>query len=96
MGGFVKFNLGEIDFFDCAVSATFSNPDKIGDKELEYVKEFHWLRHLELTDTQVTDKGLQQLKGLNRLQVLHLEGTKVTDEGVAKLQQALPNCKITR
>ncbi len=33
---------------------------------------------------------------MHQLRVLDLIETEVTDEGVAKLQQALPNCKITR
>jgi len=36
------------------------------------------------------------LKGLTHLQVLWLANTQVTDEGVKKLQQKLPNCKISR
>jgi len=33
---------------------------------------------------------------LTKLGWLDLADTKVTDAGVKKLQQALPNCKITR
>jgi hypothetical protein len=44
----------------------------------------------------VTDRfnPFNNLKGLTQLQILDLQRTKVTDAGVAKLQQALPNCKI--
>jgi hypothetical protein len=51
---------------------------------------------LNLIGTRVTDSDLVQLKGLTQLRALHLTSTNVTDEGVKKLQQALPNCKITR
>ncbi len=94
LGAHVQFNLGELDFFDCAVSAEFSNPEKIGDKELEYVKEFRWLRHLDLANTKVTDKGLEFLAGLKHLEDLSLEGANVTEDGVTRLRRALPNCKI--
>ena len=43
-----------------------------------------------------TDAGLDRLKGFTQLRELDLTGTQVTDAGVAKLQKALPNCKITR
>jgi hypothetical protein len=33
---------------------------------------------------------------LAQLKILQLAGTPVTDEGVKKLQQALPNCEISR
>ncbi len=51
---------------------------------------------LSLEYTRVTDAGLEPLKGLTRLQRLYLRGTKVADEGVKSLQQALPNCRISR
>jgi hypothetical protein len=54
------------------------------------------LQWLYLDDTGITDAGLKHLVGLTRLQELDLHGTHVTDEGIAKLQEALPNCQITR
>ena len=45
---------------------------------------------------QVADVGLEQLKGLTQLQYLTLENTQVSDAGIAGLQQALPNCRITK
>ncbi len=54
------------------------------------------LQHLWLQNMRVTDAGLEDLTGLTKLATLDLSGTQVTDAGVAKLQQALPNCKITR
>ena len=52
-------------------------------------------RILSLTGTDVTDAGLERLKGLSKLQRLKLQGTAVTEEGVKKLQESLPECKIT-
>jgi hypothetical protein len=54
------------------------------------------LRDLSLHATQVTDAGLEHLAGLTQLTTLYLSDTHVTAAGVANLQQALPNCKITR
>jgi hypothetical protein len=47
-----------------------------------------------LSETKVSDQGLEHLRGLSDLIELHLIKTEVTAAGVAKLQAALPNCKI--
>ena len=43
---------------------------------------------------QITNAGLEHLKGLTELQDLLIHCTKTTNTGIAKLQKALPNCKI--
>jgi Leucine-rich repeat (LRR) protein len=52
------------------------------------------LHHLQLNETPVTD--LSPLAGLKNLERLHLDGTQVSNQQVEALQQALPNCYITR
>ena len=47
-----------------------------------------------LRNTRITDAGLPHLAGLTALERLDLYDTEVTDVGVAKLQKALPNCRI--
>jgi Leucine-rich repeat (LRR) protein len=69
---------------------------QITDAGLVRLKGMNTLKWLDLRKTAITDAGLENLKGLNQLEWLYLQGTKVTDDGVKKLQQALPNCKITR
>jgi hypothetical protein len=54
----------------------------------------HDAREVDLRDSRLTDAELDYVIALNPQQ-LRL-GVGVTDEGVKKLQQALPNCKITR
>ncbi len=44
----------------------------------------------------VIDSDLEYVIPLKELRQLDLTDTQVTDAGVAKLQQSLPNCKITR
>jgi uncharacterized membrane protein len=67
---------------------------------LEKVKEFPQLQILNvgsyMSERRITDTGLEHLRGMTQLQELSLECTEVTDAGVKKLQQALPNCTITR
>ncbi|MBN2475877.1 MAG: hypothetical protein JXB62_14795 [Pirellulales bacterium] len=52
------------------------------------------VRMLNLKGTPVTDAGLEHLRGLANLSFLELSNTRVTEEGVARLQRALPRCKI--
>jgi len=67
----------------------------VTDSGLEYLKGLAQLKRLDLDHTQITNNGLEYLIGLTELEELNLDWTnKVTDEGVAKLQQALPNCRI--
>ena len=53
------------------------------------------LQKLSLSGSGLTDEGLQPLHRLANLRELDLTGTKVIAAGTAKLQAALPKCKIT-
>ena len=64
------------------------------DDDLKQLGTLARLTSLNLSGTQVTDAGLVHLHGLADLQWLYLFGTQVTDEGVARLQKALPKCRI--
>ena len=90
----LRTGLGE-DFLTNIVGVGLTNAP-ITDAWLEHLEGMPQLQWLYLDDTGITDGGLKHLVGLTRLQELDLRGTQVTDDGVAKLQQALPNCKITR
>jgi hypothetical protein len=54
------------------------------------------LQRLRLGGDRVTDASLKPLAALKNLQTLRLVNTQVTDAGVKELQQALPECTITR
>jgi hypothetical protein len=55
------------------------------------------LKYLRLGKTGVTDAGLRRLERMSSLELLRLvDCPGVTDEGVARLQKALPECKIWR
>jgi hypothetical protein len=62
---------------------------------LSELGELKRLERLSLAGSKVSDEGLKHLSGLTNLKDLDLTGTKVTEEGVARLQKALPKCKIT-
>ncbi|MGA2033283.1 MAG: protein kinase [Thermoguttaceae bacterium] len=67
---------------------------EVTDAGLEQLRGLKNLRRLLLSETKVSDQGLEHLRGLSDLIELHLIKTEVTAAGVAKLQAALPNCKI--
>ena len=69
---------------------------RVTDAGLVHLKGMAVLKYLTLMHTKVTDAGIVNLKGLTKLKALALDDTKVTAAGVTQLQQALPNCKITR
>ncbi len=52
------------------------------------------LKRLYLAGTYVNDEGLDHLFGLKQLVDLDLGGPHVTPNGVARLQAALPGCRI--
>jgi len=70
------------------------NTTKTTDAGVAHLKGMTKLQELWLANTEITDAGLEYLRELTKLRELNLSNTQVTDEGVAKLQQALPNCKI--
>jgi hypothetical protein len=69
---------------------------RVTDEGLVYLKALSNLETLTLNSTQITDVGLGHLKGLANLKTLGLSNTQITDAGVTELQQALPDCKITK
>ncbi|HEX3872335.1 MAG TPA: protein kinase [Pirellulales bacterium] len=52
------------------------------------------LEQLLLQGANVTDAGLEPISMIKSLRHVNLRETRVTDVGVARLQQALPSCKI--
>jgi hypothetical protein len=69
---------------------------QVTDSGLKHLAGLANLRELELAGTQVTDEGLKYLTGLKNLQSLDLNKTKTTAAGVDKLQNTLPELKISR
>lgn len=88
-------NLLGDDFFGNICSIHLGGT-QVTDATLEPFTRIIQLRYLTLENTQVTDITLERIKGLNQLKHLTLRNAKVTDDGVKKLQQALPNCRITK
>ena len=70
--------------------------NNITDAGLEKIKGLKRLNRLDLSRTPISDAGLKYIEGLKELHSLNLCGTQVTVAGVAKLQNALPNCEISR
>lgn len=68
---------------------------KITDDGLRHLSDLSELEFLNLSRTDIGDDGVMSLSRLTKLKDIYLYGTRVTNEGVARLQQALPNCKIS-
>ena len=51
--------------------------------------------HLTLFGPQFDDEAIDLVMKLKRLKTLQLSATKISDAGLARLQAALPDCKIT-
>ena len=69
---------------------------QITDEGLVHIAKLTDLEWLSLHGNLITDKGIIHLKGLKKLKELHLKLTLVSPFGVAELEEALPNCKITK
>lgn len=66
----------------------------ITDAALVTLKPMKQLQSLSLRRNAITDAGLKHLADFKSLKELDLAMTQVTDAGIAKLQLALPDCKI--
>lgn len=68
----------------------------VNDASLAIFDKTRHLRHVILSNTQMTDKGLSYFKSNRQLDRLVLHGTKVTDEGLVHLEKfsALRDLKI--
>tara|TARA_Y100000593_G_C4159696_1_gene261374 strand:+ start:163 stop:705 length:543 start_codon:yes stop_codon:yes gene_type:complete len=77
--------LKELDLYLCF---------EITDAGLKEVAKCGRLNVLRLRATPITDAGLKELAKLKQLAELDLCQTHVTEAGVARLQKALPKCKI--
>ena len=71
-----------------------AHDNRLTDAVLEPVSRLAELRESGVYGTGVTDKGLAYLEKTKTLTHLKAESTKVTAAGVARLQMALPMCKI--
>ena len=68
----------------------------VNDEELKVVSELKQLESLTMDAGQVTDDGLRHLERLPHLRDLCMqEASKVTDNGIERLQNAMPNLKMS-
>jgi hypothetical protein len=78
------------------VSVSLLNDDAVTNEILAHVGRLKNLQSLSVTGLKITDEALQQFAGLKRLTTLTLRDVAATDEGIARLQEALPDCRIRR
>jgi hypothetical protein len=65
----------------------------VTDQDLRYLEHLE-LKHLGLTNTDVTDAGLNWLATLSELRFLDVQGTAVTPQGVQTLTRAIPQLYV--
>jgi hypothetical protein len=67
----------------------------VTDAGLESLVAFPKLEMLSLTSTEVSDEGAELLCQMDRLRTLNLNNTLVTPAGAARIQHALPHCRVS-
>jgi hypothetical protein len=67
-----------------------------GDKAAAAIANAGILQYLDVSSTQIGNNGLGKLEALTSLTSLVISNTSVNDAAVARLQKAIPNCKVTR
>jgi Leucine-rich repeat (LRR) protein len=67
---------------------------KVSDEGLEALADYPALEQFLAFQTPISDRGLEHLARAKGLKYVALSTTAVTAEGIAKLQKALPRCKI--
>jgi hypothetical protein len=75
----------EVDLHECEIDGAVSK-----------LQGFRDLRVLNLSSTSVTDADVGVLCQLKSLRRLSLWGTKISEDGANRIQNALPDCLITR
>ncbi len=68
--------------------------DLISDAGIPFLSTCSNLRYLDLSGTTISDSGLQCLSRMHTLKELDVSDTGVTEAGLARIQAALPECKI--
>jgi hypothetical protein len=80
-----------------SLTSVLLSKTQVDDAGVEYLAALPGLRTLYLDGTPITDEALRRLEGMTTLRYLRLGGNRgVTDEGVARLEEALPELKVTR
>ena len=68
----------------------------VSDMGVRHLSHFQLLEQLLLTDcVSVSDASVPFLSRLTNLTSLGLLGTKISSEGISKIQNALPNCRVS-
>jgi Leucine Rich repeat len=67
------------------VAVLFGPESRVTDREATALKDFPFLRRLDLTFASITDVGAAHLRRLGRMRQLSLADTRITDRGMANL-----------
>ncbi|MEX0711148.1 MAG: hypothetical protein WD278_02285 [Pirellulales bacterium] len=68
---------------------------RVTDDGLAHVAQIGALRELSLVGTRTTDSGASHLGRMQNLESLHIGQTRLTLDGRARLEEALPKCRVS-
>ncbi len=78
-----------------SVTALHLRRSKVTDAGLASLEGINNIERIDLEGTAITDAGLEHLRNMTRLKLLIVTDTKVTAAGAARLQQSLPQLRVT-
>lgn len=66
----------------------------VKDEDIQFLNRIPGLRHLWLTNTNLTDQCVDDLARIERLEIIKLDGTRISDEAIERLYLLKPSVRI--
>jgi len=66
----------------------------LSEADLALLRKASWLKHLDLSKSEITDELVEYLVELRQLESIDVRKTGLTKTGIVRLQEWLPHCKV--
>jgi hypothetical protein len=66
----------------------------VSDEDIQLLPKIPGLRHIWMTNTNLTDQCVDDLARIDRLEIIKLDGTEISVEGIERLRLLKPSLKI--
>jgi hypothetical protein len=66
----------------------------VSDEDIQLLPKIPGLRHIWMTNTNLTDLCVDDLARIDRLEIVKLDGTEISVEGIERLRLLKPSLKI--